>query len=111
MQPLPTPLFPPEAPTVPGTHQMPPRLSQTSVYDTCGSATPASRRRTAIVHRRASPWNLRVAAQQGKAQRARCFRHQLLLPSPYLFLTKPLRLDIQCQRAASVKIGWKYLDD
>ena len=40
-----------------------------------------------------------------------CFRHQLLLPRPYLFLTKPLRLDIQCQRAASVKIGWKYLDD
>ena len=40
-----------------------------------------------------------------------CFRHQLLLPSPYLILTKPLRLDIQCQRAASVKIGWKYLDD
>ena len=40
-----------------------------------------------------------------------CFRHQLLLPSPYLVLTKPLRLDIQCQRAASVKIGWKYLDD
>ena len=41
----------------------------------------------------------------------RCFRHQLLLPRPYLVLTKPLRLDIQCQRAASVKIGWKYLDD
>ena len=41
----------------------------------------------------------------------RCFRHQLLLPSPYLVLTKQLRLDIQCQRAASVKIGWKYLDD
>ena len=40
-----------------------------------------------------------------------CFRHQLLVPSPYLVLTKPLRLDIQCQRAASVKIGWKYLDD
>ena len=40
-----------------------------------------------------------------------CFRHQLLLPRPYLVLTKPLRLDIQCQRAASVKIGWKYLDD
>ena len=40
-----------------------------------------------------------------------CFRHQLLLPSPYLVLTKPLRLDIQCQRAASVNIGWKYLDD
>ena len=40
-----------------------------------------------------------------------CFRYQLLLPSPYLVLTKPLRLDIQCQRAASVKIGWKYLDD
>ena len=40
-----------------------------------------------------------------------CFRHQLLLPSPYLVLTKPLRLDIQCQRGASVKIGWKYLDD
>ena len=40
-----------------------------------------------------------------------CFRHKLLLPRPYLVLTKPLRLDIQCQRAASVKIGWKYLDD
>ena len=40
-----------------------------------------------------------------------CFSHQLLLPRPYLVLTKPLRLDIQCQRAASVKIGWKYLDD
>ena len=45
------------------------------------------------------------------ARRARCFRHQLLLPRPYLVLTKPLRLDIQCQRGASVKIGWKYLDD
>ena len=41
----------------------------------------------------------------------RCFRHQLLLPRPYLVLTKPLRLDIQFQRGASVKIGWKYLDD
>ena len=40
-----------------------------------------------------------------------CFCHQLLLPRPYLVLTKPLRLDIQCQRGASVKIGWKYLDD
>ena len=40
-----------------------------------------------------------------------CFRHQLLPPRPYLILTKPLRLDIQCQRGASVKIGWKYLDD
>ena len=40
------------------------------------------------------------------AKRWRCFRHQLLLPRPYLVLTKPLRLDIQCQRAASVKIGW-----
>ena len=40
-----------------------------------------------------------------------CFRHQLLLPRPYLVLTKPLRLDIHCQRGASVKIGWKYLDD
>ena len=40
-----------------------------------------------------------------------CFRHQLLLPRPYLVLTKPLRLDIQSQRGASVKIGWKYLDD
>ena len=44
-------------------------------------------------------------------RKARCFRHQLLLPRPYLVLTKPLRLDIQCQRGASVKIGWKYLDD
>ena len=40
-----------------------------------------------------------------------CFRHQLLLPRPYLVLTKQLKLDIQCQRGASVKIGWKYLDD
>ena len=40
-----------------------------------------------------------------------CFRHQLLPPRPYLVLTKPLRLDIQCQRGASVKIGWEYLDD
>ena len=47
----------------------------------------------------------------GGTQLMRCFRHQLLLPRPYLVLTKPLRLDIQCQRAASVKIGWKYLDD
>ena len=39
-----------------------------------------------------------------------CFRHQLLLPRHYLVLTKPLRLDIQCQRGASVKIGWKYLE-
>ena len=45
------------------------------------------------------------------SQLHRCFRHQLLLPRPYLVLTKPLRLDIQCQRGASVKIGWKYLDD
>ena len=42
---------------------------------------------------------------------SKCFRHQLLLPRPYLVLTKSLRLDIQCQRGASVKIGWKYLDD
>ena len=47
----------------------------------------------------------------GFLREAGCFRHQLLLPRPYLVLTKPLRLDIQCQRAASVKIGWKYLDD
>ena len=46
-----------------------------------------------------------------RAPAAWCFRHQLLLPRPYLVLTKPLRLDIQCQRGASVKIGWKYLDD
>ena len=48
---------------------------------------------------------------QSLAVEFRCFRHQLLLPRPYLVLTKPLRLDIQCQRGASVKIGWKYLDD
>ena len=52
-----------------------------------------------------------VAISRGAPQLARCFRHQLLLPRPYLVLTKPLRLDIQCQRGASVKIGWKYLDD
>ena len=40
-----------------------------------------------------------------------CFRHQLLLHRHYLVLTKTLRLDIQCQRAASVKIGWNYLGD
>ena len=51
------------------------------------------------------------AAFDLKRSLQRCFRHQLLLPHPYLVLTKPLRLDIQCQRAASVKIGWKYLDD
>ena len=45
-----------------------------------------------------------------EAQIVGCFRHQLLLPRPYLVLTKPLRLDIQCQRGASVKIGWKYLE-
>ena len=28
------------------------------------------------------------------SRRGRCFRHQLLLPRPYLVLTKPLRLDI-----------------
>ena len=50
-----------------------------------------------------------VTAMRRRA--AGCFRHQLLLPRPYLVLTKPLSLDIQCQRAASVKIGWKYLDD
>ena len=41
----------------------------------------------------------------------RCFSYQLLLHHHYLVLTKPLRLDIQCQRGASVKIGWKYPDD
>ena len=54
------------------------------------------------------PATLRVLFRE---QDERCFRHQLLLPRPYLVLTKPLRLDIQCQRGASVKIGWKYLDD
>ena len=51
------------------------------------------------------------AVKVGMGQIEGCFRHQLLLPHPYLVLTKPLRLDIQCQRGASVKIGWKYLDD
>ena len=50
--------------------------------------------------------NEAVPAMQAAFER--CFRHQLLLPRPYLVLTKPLRLDIQCQRGASVKIGWKY---
>ena len=52
-----------------------------------------------------------VGVLGGDRRLDRCFRHQLLLPRPYLVLTKPLRLDIQCQRGASVKIGWKYLDD
>ena len=50
-------------------------------------------------------------AEAGELSPRGCFRHQLLLPRPYLVLTKPLRLDIQSQRGASVKIGWKYLDD
>ena len=54
---------------------------------------------------------LEGAAKLDVALEVGCFRHQLLLPHPYLVLTKPLRLDIQCQRAASVKIGWKYLDN
>ena len=58
--------------------------------------------------REAPPLNARTGSP--RPQRG-CFRHQLLLPRPYLVLTKPLRLDIQCQRGASVKIGWKYLDD
>ena len=53
----------------------------------------------------------RLRGRDRSGPEGRCFRHQLLLPSPYLVLTKPLRLDIQCQRGASVKIGWKYLDD
>ena len=48
--------------------------------------------------------------ENGLHRDSRCFRHQLLLPRRYLVLTKSLRLGIQCQRAASVKIGWKYLD-
>ena len=55
--------------------------------------------------------DLDLHGRDGPQLHGGCFRHQLLLPSPYLVLTKPLRLDIQCQRGASVKIGWKYLDD
>ena len=57
-----------------------------------------------------SNWSNAVVCNQA-ADEIGCFRHQLLLPSPYLVLTKRLRLDIQCQRGTSVKIGWKYLDD
>ena len=53
----------------------------------------------------------RALLHESNVARNGCFRHQLLLPRPYLVLTKPLRLDIQCQRDASVKIDWKYLDD
>ena len=56
-------------------------------------------------------WNSPRPTRRKPGRQRRCFRHQLLLPRPYLVLTKPLRLDIQCQRGASVKIGWKYLDD
>ena len=52
-------------------------------------------------------WLAKIAADldkpDGLTVLQRCFRHQLLLPRPYLVLTKPLRLDIQCQRGASVK--------
>ena len=63
--------------------------------------------------RRLAEPELRVARSERRHQlrHVRCFGHQLLLPRPYLVLTKTLRLDVQCQRAASVKIGWKYLDD
>ena len=63
-------------------------------------------------HRWLGPWRASFdSCTNACAGKARCFRHQLLLPRPYLVLTTPLRLDIQCQRGASVKIGWKYLDD
>ena len=58
---------------------------------------------------RPSRFSPEVRARAVRMVEERCFRHQLLLPRPYLVLTKPLRLDIQCQRGASVKIGWKYL--
>ena len=80
-----------------------------------------SRLHSEIMTRRRSRWStcrplLAHRAESAHQRRTphsddRCFRHQLLLPRPYLVLTKPLRLDIQCQRGASVKIGWKYLDD
>ena len=58
----------------------------------------------------AAQYNLGIMYAEGRDvpqddAEAGCFRHQLLLPRPYLVLTKPLRLDIQCQRGASVKIG------
>ena len=72
---------------------------------------PGSEVLIAVSQRRVEVLRLMATAVAKPAATAWCFRHQLLLPSPYLVLTKPLRLDIQCQRAASVKIGWKYLDD
>ena len=66
---------------------------------------PERKKRTTWREFLAAHWDVLAAADFW------CFRHQLLLPRPYLVLTKPLRLDIQCQRGASVKIGWKYLDD
>ena len=90
------------------------------------SARLAGRCALQVVGRESAPQRLRARLREtvrdvvfdyrrretGRKRRPRwCFRHQLLLPSHYLVLTKPLRLDIQCQRAASVKIGWKYLDD
>ena len=89
------------------------------------SSTPAATQRSTIVPPRQRftwrcTWRVRlrrlsmafvVASDRWRRSDRRCFRHQLLLPRPYLVLTKPLRLDMQCQRGASVKIGWKYLDD
>ena len=69
---------------------------------------PAHPRPRVINTDRARRYGSAIARMQQEGIRQ---RHQLLLPRPYLVLTKPLRLDIQCQRAASVKIGWKYLDD
>ena len=78
-----------------------------------GSAAAARDRKGRFSARRIRATVLRLLRGEDleSVSREWCFRHQLLLPRPYLVLTKPLRLDIQCQRGASVKIGWKYLDD
>ena len=73
-----------------------------------GAATGTINRETSALHRMCT---LAVHGGWRDTVPGWCFRHQLLLPRPYLVLTKPLRPDIQCQRGASVKIGWKYLDD
>ena len=88
-----------------------PRLRPRWRLDTRWIVDTLARRHAAVDLARPGRATGHPADQVTRKRLERCFRHQLLLSCPYLILIKPLRLDIQCQRGASVKIGWKYLDD
>ena len=45
----------------------------------------------------------------GSVRGGRVLPPSTVATTPYLVLTKPLRLDIQCQRGASVKIGCEVI--